>query len=100
MLTSDYLVGTSCLAHVGVFGSGTTPNINYVFAKDGSLKYKADANMPDQSDGSWEIVGDKLRMTARLLSGPLNVKEIALDKFVLDFTVLYTFTRGPCSVSD
>ncbi len=64
------------------------------------MKYNADANMPDQLDGSWQIVGDKLSVTARPLSGPLNVKEIAPDKFVLDFTVLYTFTRGPCSATD
>ena len=99
-LTRDYLVGTWCLVNVGMLGSGTNPNINYVFADDGSLQYKADPGMPDQLNGTWEIAGDKLSLNARPLSGPLNVRDISADKFVLDFTVLYTFARGPCRQSN
>jgi hypothetical protein len=96
-LSPDYLAGEWCYSHYEASGEREEQNLNYVFAKDGTLQYQNSEYSDQLKPGTYQFEDGILRIKPAFMLFKFRVAEQSQDQLVLDSLGRHVFLRGACT---
>lgn len=94
-IDKDYIAGKWCFDSIEISGEHESEKRNYIFRQNGELLYQNSRHSDKMKKGTWEIVGDKLRIKPEFLND-LKIISASDDLLVLKFFGKLNFKRGKC----